>query len=260
MGTRSVIFVTGNHPYGEKTMQTFRLYTQWGCPETMLRVLRDAARQAEKLLARYRILQPKAPGISAAGFAGCVLAADVGWNGLQTRIGTDVGDDGRPAEAVFHGTLDPKHYGEQGDLEWVYVLEVNARTLHIYHCGYGTPAEHLAHGPVDPRVYADELLAQYQSNCRKTIALLVRSIKSLGWQVNAAGSELQTILRHEGQRLVVKELVGHSERFVVTLNGRRVRCGHPDFERRVNVARQTGVAAPLLDWLQEHATPRHGGS
>lgn len=76
--------------------------------------------------------------------------------------------------------------GDQWDLEWIYVVDIAAKTINIYGGGYTGEAPQVAYGkgPVDPAIYADSLYEQYQDAERKKTALLVADLAAAGYTVN----------------------------------------------------------------------------
>jgi hypothetical protein len=181
MGCRANVFVTGDLPHAAPRQQTVRLYSHWGgSPEHLLKDLGAAVQAGERLLAAYRTLRPEARAVTARGFADCVRAASLGGNGFAT----DLDDrDGIDKPAVFAEAFHAAHFSNQGDLEWLYVVDVNARALRVYG-GHGTAKELIAQGEANPADYALQLIPQYQRPTRARIRGLVRSLGRLGWAVN----------------------------------------------------------------------------
>jgi hypothetical protein len=151
MGTRAVILVTGSHWQGRHIPQTVRLYRHYdGDPAWTLKEIAAGIRAADKLRVAqvHRWNDPRHDYTPAKTLADCVIAASIGWNGFEIRIDVDRPDDapntGEPA--IYSQALGPSHYGDQGDLEWAYVVDVARKGITIY-AGYGTVQELMAPGP-----------------------------------------------------------------------------------------------------------------
>ena len=181
MGCRANIFVTGDLPQADSRRQTVRLYAHWGgSPDHVLKDLHAAVQASGRLLAAYRELRPDARAVTSQGFADCLRAASLTHNGFATVPDDRDGID-RPAmfPEVFDASL---HCANQADLEWVYVADVNARSLWVYG-GFGTAQELIARGEADPAGHAEDLLPPYRRRTRARIRGLVRSLRRLGWAV-----------------------------------------------------------------------------
>lgn len=195
MGTRSIIVVTGRHPYGgEDTYQTVRLYKHWdGYPTGNLDVILLGIRRAKQVLASFQRHSPEktVTDIPASCMADCIIAESVGWKGATAEIDNqDVVVDGvleREIDASFTKSLDKSHFGRQGDLEWVYIVDILKQAIVVFANGsYDEPMAHLKHGPTDPLSYADELIPEAQYDERTQIAMLVDLINEEDWLVNPA--------------------------------------------------------------------------
>ncbi len=90
--------------------------------------------------------------------ADALLAASLGMNGMGMRPDDD---DGAPA--VFRGPPTAQAFGDQGDLEWVYVLDADAETVHVYG-GYGTARDLMQDGPADPLAYLEAIRDEYKAS------------------------------------------------------------------------------------------------
>ena len=196
MGCRANIFVTGDLPLADSRRQTVRLYAHWGgSPDHVLKDLHTAVRASVRLLAASRELRPDARAVTAQGFADCLRAASLTHNGFATVLDDRDGVD-RPA--AFAEAFDAAtHCTDQADLEWVYVADVNARSLWVYG-GFGTAQELIARGEADPAGHAEDLLPQYRRRTRARIRALVRSLRRLGWAVN--GRQAAAVTRADARR------------------------------------------------------------
>jgi hypothetical protein len=76
-------------------------------------------------------------------------------------------------------------FGNQGDLEWVYVVDLRSRTIEVYGGTYGCPEEHLARGRVEPAdAYAAQLKDEYQSTAKAAVNAHLDKLLDFGWNVN----------------------------------------------------------------------------
>ncbi|MBY0525575.1 MAG: hypothetical protein K2R98_19375 [Gemmataceae bacterium] len=185
MGTRSIILITGKGRHGGK--QTVRLYRHWdGYPTCNLSTIAEAIEKANELHQKYAMQSwskdYQLTDMPAQTFADLVVASSIQWDGAAARIDDDNGRD-----CVWHEELSSAHYGNQGDLEWVYVVDVEQRTVKVYGNDYGTPAEHIRRGTVDPCKYAACLKPEYRDKERGETMSVVGRIVGLGWMVNRTG-------------------------------------------------------------------------
>lgn len=188
MGTRSIILVTGKHEHGTEG-QTARLYRHWdGDPITQLGTILAAIKRCKSILAHVQSYKPTAgeKDMPTATMADAICGESLSWGGNAVRYDDrdDVDTNGAGRRAIWSEVLTEAHYGNQGDLEWVYVVNIHAQTIRVYSNGYGTPAEHMAQGPVDPRTYADCLIETYQTEARSQVSVVMDEIQDNGWVVN----------------------------------------------------------------------------
>jgi hypothetical protein len=73
----------------------------------------------------------------------------------------------------------------QGDLEWIYTIDLDSKTIKVFGGGYTgkTPDVAYRKGPVNPLKYADQLKSEYQDNERESILQSVNQLKALGFKV-----------------------------------------------------------------------------
>lgn len=204
MGTRAVILVVGYSDHGVRHRDGFtavRLYQHWdGHPAGVLGELAAATRLAEGFVSEHagRMAErndrpPAVSDLPAVTFAETVKFAGLGLHGPGVRADTDPADAGagRPGErpALYHATAvtgsPASWWGDQGDLEWCYHVELITRTVTVYGGGYGTPAGHRRRGPVDPRGYALQLRDEesYRERAYAAIARRAAELGTLGWAV-----------------------------------------------------------------------------
>jgi hypothetical protein len=186
MSTQAIVVITGKNRYGTDTI--IRLYKHGdGYPSDTLADLVRATETVQtyilnnaELLSIFRGdgLCPTLDEMPTEGFTAQVIAAGNHWCGSSYRI-----DDEGLSLAVFTGQLCRSHYGDQGDLEWVYLVDLKARKITIWGGGHGTPTDHIDGGVVDPLSYADQICDEYQEQERAIIANQTDSLITLGWRL-----------------------------------------------------------------------------
>jgi hypothetical protein len=193
LGTRSIFVVSGKASYNspKEKRGSVRLYKHWdGYPTENLKVLVRATEIAKGLVdehnARFSGESLSMESLAAQTFADCVVAATLGYYyGFGAHV--DTWGDKDEKEAIFDGPLALDHFGEQGDLEWVYVVDVPDQVIRVYGNAYGPPSKHLKKGQVDPRCYAGHLASEAQSNERAAISAHMDRLAEMGWTLNPPG-------------------------------------------------------------------------
>jgi hypothetical protein len=205
MGTRAAILVFGFSEHGVRRRDGFaavRLYQHWdGDPTVVLGELVAATRLADgfvreharRMAERYE-RPPTVSDLPAVTFGGILKFAGLGIHGPGIRDDTDPVDPGndRTGErsAVYHaaagvGADAAGWWGNQGDLEWCYRVDLTTRAVTVYGGGYGTPAEHRRRGPVDPRGSALGLRDEesYRERAYAELGRRAAELRTLGWTV-----------------------------------------------------------------------------
>lgn len=80
--------------------------------------------------------------------------------------------------------LDMRILGCQGDLEWVYFVDVDRKNINVY-AGYGTPSELVAKGKADPMSQVDSVMPAYASAEAEAVLEAIRMVDKTGWTLNA---------------------------------------------------------------------------
>lgn len=195
MGTRSIIIITSDS-------YTARLYKHSdGYPTGVLPLLVATIKQANSIIAEHNAR----------------LKCKYTMRTLETTphllVGKIIGEAstaygmGCYLEEVFPDDLDPKHLGNQCDLEWIYVINLMDNTLRIYGGGFTgeLPQSSLEEGTVDPCVYSNSLKNEYQKEERERTLKLVAEIESLGFKINPKRKSRAKITQTEG-RLTMNDL------------------------------------------------------
>jgi hypothetical protein len=193
MSTRAIIVVTGSHRLyaWESIVRLYRHHD--GYPTE---VLADVVRATEtavsfihnhsSLLTVFRKdgLCPTLDEMPAEGFAAQIIAAGNCWDGSSFRF-DDPDEQGLPP--ITHGPLEVRHFGNHGDLEWIYLVNVKRRGLTIFGGEFGAVEVHFARGAVDPLSYADRLRADCQEDERMRIRVAMDQLMDQGWDITPAG-------------------------------------------------------------------------
>lgn len=249
MSTRSIIMVTGGDATWSPAKQTIRIYKHNdGYPNDNLQHIINAINKTNEVLEKWKSFGEQRTVVPAICFAHAFMASTLTWTGFAAEIDTEDNNPHNPGLAIFDDTLKAAHYGDRGDLEWIYAVDVSAKTLKVYHYGYALPETHLKHGTVDPTIYAKQLKKEFQNESKAEILGLCLEIEGLGWKINPEKKKISFQLYHENQMVKVKQVAGS---FNVTVDGHEVTTVHPDLVSMVLGSIKNGFAAPLLDWLEE---------
>lgn len=167
MGTRSIILITGHGP-------TYRLYKHYdGYPIGNLPIIDRALERATRLntIARERF-KSKQESIKTATLAALIVGEAATENGFGAIIEHENSD-----------AFSPVDFGNQWDLEWIYHIDTERQTLHIYGGGYSKdcgPQKHVENGMVDPLIS----VADDDKELREHVAIHVRDIEAWSFKVN----------------------------------------------------------------------------
>jgi hypothetical protein len=177
MGTRSVIVVSGLDRHGRE--QVVRLYRHFdGYPQENLQTIVKAI-EFSKGLQHYDTSCKR--NIPARTMADVIIAQSIDWFGSSVVLDGDPRQDYR--KAIYSEPLAEHHYGDQGDIEWVYLVECETQRVTVWSGGCGSPDEHFATGPVDPRIYAKQLMKEHQGECVADISQAMDRIQEAGWSL-----------------------------------------------------------------------------
>jgi hypothetical protein len=215
MSTRSIFVVTGRASRFMGEHQTVRIYKHGdGYPTDNLAVLVEATEKANNLIsANNADLESDSPsrlsldGMGAKAFADCIIASTLSaYSGFRCQIDKDDNtvsnsglDDGL---AIFNEPLKDSHFGNQGDLEWIYVVDLKAKSINVYSGGYESPDEILPRGVVDPRSYAEHLIEEAQVRERSEIAAHMDRLMDLGWNLNGSADASPAKPKRKGRKKV----------------------------------------------------------
>ena len=177
MSTRSIILVTGKN-------ETTRLYKlSDGYPTGNLPIIADALNKAnEQCKAHSKKWDcEKTPSVDQV--VGLIIGAATCEYGMGARIDQNWDDD---SQAVFNESFKQTHLGDQSDLDWIYIVNVDEKSVNVYGGGYTdcSPQEHFKKGFADPVKYANQLRDEFIDDERKAIKDAVKAVQATGFSVN----------------------------------------------------------------------------
>jgi len=177
MSTRSIILITGKSRYGDPG--TIRLYKHSdGYPTGTLGVIQAALAKSINQQREYaeRFKEPKPDPVGVEQVVGNLIGESTTVHGQGARV-----------EESFEEPFEPNHLGNQSDLEWIYLVDLDSNAVKIFGGGYTgqRPQAALKLGPVNPEQYAKDLRAECQAGKIEETNRLVESIKAIGFSVNA---------------------------------------------------------------------------
>ena len=189
MGTRSIIMVTGLCKH--KQNETYRLYKHYdGYPTGNLDIIRDAIKKGIELRDEYNTRFPEDSArfkthLTPQGLTGLIIGAASSPDGMSTIL----------EERWHQEPLNENMLGDQGDLEWIYIVNTDTQSVGIYGGEYTGNGPEVAYqkGFVNPLIYIESLRDDCQNDERVETLELVKSIKDLGYSVNGEASNVTTI-------------------------------------------------------------------
>lgn len=198
MSTRGIIIFVGKQAHYSEARVGYRLYQHCDSyPTFTLPLIRDAIRAANKLVKDGNADSPVSDehnrfAITAEMLAGLYIGKSTTLYGLGAKLEKTVHMNSAPTvlEGKSRFLWDSRLtelLGEQGDLEWIYIVDTDKQNVDVFGGGYSgeLPEKTLGEGTVDPLSYCDRLEEGYQEPDGKKIASAVRSLKRLGWPVNS---------------------------------------------------------------------------
>lgn len=196
MSTRSVIVVTGKNKYGQS--ETIRLYKHSdGYPTGVLPIIQEAIKAVQKTVLDESNICRKGDDVfktfaavrnhTPEKFESVYSMTSQHLAGKLIGLGSDCYGMGIQLEESFKDAFHARHLGSQSDLEWMYVVDLEAMTCEVYGGGYtgNSPAYDMRKGFVDPASYADKLIESCQARERLAIKAACDGIKRLGFSINS---------------------------------------------------------------------------
>lgn len=185
MSTHGIILVTGKTHYGhDKTIRIYKHCDSYPSGNLLLiaEALAKAKQQCDEHNESFKSSKPLLPTVDQV--VGLIIGAATGVFGMGARIDTE-GDQDEKA-AIYNEKFKQKHLGNQWDLEWLYIVNLDDNSVKVYGGGYsGESPQHLyKKGTVDPLSYAEQLKKEYQQQERIEIQNEVTSIETAGFKMN----------------------------------------------------------------------------
>jgi hypothetical protein len=190
MSTRSIILVTGDKTGdGSGSQATVRIYKHWdGYPSGNLPVILNAIERAEKMDKDNRERFPgedKPSRINVDQMTGLIIGESVSIYGTGARVDEDELEESPfKRTALYDKPFEPKHMGNQWDLEWVYVVNIPKKNVDVYGNGsYTSAEEHVKYQTVHP----DTEVKDYKEECKAPALLELQEIyedyRKVGWTI-----------------------------------------------------------------------------
>ena len=190
MSTRSVIVVTGRGTYAQDGSHTIRLYKHWdGYPTGNLPVIAGAISRAQEQVKEYNENFPVLKGMLGVDqVTGLIIGESTSLSGIGAHIDDDDDDEsGHTKKAYYDSAFNPKHLGSQGDLEWLYVVNIDTKNIDVYEDSFEmTPQESLEKGTADPLMEIEGMREECKDGARAEILEIKKSIFDLGWTINGS--------------------------------------------------------------------------
>lgn len=167
MSTRSIIVLTS-------AIQTVRIYKHSdGYPNGNLPVIARAIEACGARKGARKKLDKK-------------LGYELNVNTLAQAVLAEGELDPRNLEETFKEPFRPTHLGVQEDLEWLYVVDIDAKTVSVYGERWTGESPQVAFkkGTTDPMVYAKQMCEEYQERERESIRAAMKEVEATGFKLN----------------------------------------------------------------------------
>jgi hypothetical protein len=197
VSTRTAIIFIGANNYDGTGTKAVRLYQHCdGYPTNVLPTLRNTLKVVRKKSEdHWQHISYKHPRaefdfltvpIHAETMAGCYIAEETSGFGMGARLEEIVYLDHDIIADHDEETL-RKIFGNQGDLEWIYVVNSIDRSITVFGGGYtgkGACETVSAGEKVNPLSYIKNLVDEYQESEGAVIKSALRSLSRIGFPVN----------------------------------------------------------------------------
>lgn len=167
MGTRSVIIVSGLKRFSEK--KSFRrLYKHWdGYPLGALPVLLTAVKESTRLLSLETETKYQTTDVDV--FCKLIEYGDLSCNSTGARVEAK-------SNSVF------EIFGNQSDLEFVYVIDITRKWIFVFGSGIGDVEHHIKSGSIDLEKYFKQ--SYKNSNALAEFQKIKTSLEDHQWELN----------------------------------------------------------------------------
>lgn len=181
MSTRSIIVVTGKTIYDQP--ETIRIYKHSdGYPTANLPLIQKALKSSlDQVYAAQKRFKSSANRISVAQVVGHLIGAATTVYGMGANI-----DQDDNSQAIYDDSFRVHMLGCQCDLEWIYLINLNTKTVDVYGGGYSGDEPQKTHrkGRVDPLTYVNQLVEDVRKDEKQTISKSIADLKEIGFVVN----------------------------------------------------------------------------
>jgi hypothetical protein len=181
MSTRSIILVTGAARRGNGHSTT-RLYKHSdGYPTGAFEVFAVALERANAQITedRLRFGARADAKHSVDQVVGQLIGAGSSVYGMGVQFDMDT-----EKFAQYHEPLKPEHFGNQSDLEWMYVIDLDKKEVRVFGGGYDDKPGHAKAAKLaDPFDYVKKLIPQAQARERETTKEFIDQLHDLGFTV-----------------------------------------------------------------------------
>ena len=175
MSTRAIIVITGQSIQSHGICTT-RLYQHSdGYPTRVLETLANSIQIATKLQQYQSAKFLNSAPLNQELMVGATIASSLKYTGLEAVL-----------DKTYDEAFTPKHLGKQSDLEWIYVVDVEKKTISVYG-GVWTgfyPIAAYKKGVVDPVSYVEQLIPACIVQEKKAIKAAMKRIQALGFKLN----------------------------------------------------------------------------
>jgi len=173
MSTRSVIVVTGKTYSWNKEAFTARLWKHSdGYPSENLKLIADALSQTKKVAKEHTDRFNEKLVYPATLALGKLIGACTSFYGI-----------GAVVEEEFAESYKPSHFGNHGDAEWLYLIDLEKRDVSIFECSGDSQAS-VKKGVSDPYNEVKGYYENVQERCKAKISDVVNKIVELGFTFN----------------------------------------------------------------------------
>jgi len=190
MSTRSVIVITGKT--SKKNDRVPAIEKQ--CPtKGTIRTIRVCRHCDGYPTANLSDIAEALKGLSKGLFANKVTKAFTKLSG--GHIDEEYYNGRENSHAIYNEALKPGHFGNQGDVEWTYLVDLNSKIVNVYARSRDwevddCPEDQARRGKtVDPRRYATQLYPEYQKQELEGIEKAISTLEKLDFKVNPKQSK-----------------------------------------------------------------------
>jgi hypothetical protein len=117
--------------------------------------------------------------------AGLLIGEFTNEYGMGANIDSNNDNEDEPL-AEYHETFSPFHLGKQSDLEWIYVIDLNNKTVNVYGGGYteDSPQSAYTKGVVSPFIEVESYYEDAKAPHIEAISHAIKAIEATGFTFN----------------------------------------------------------------------------